>query len=129
MADEHASTSEHVRRNRARWDAKSDWYQQQNAPRLNTPRPAWGVWHLFEDDQTILGDVSGRDVLGLGCGAAQWSIALARDGARVVGMDLSARQLGHAGPLMARARVWFPLVRADAEHLSFRDASFDLVFC
>ena len=31
----------------------------------------------------------GRDILELGCGAAQWSIALARAGARPVGLDLS----------------------------------------
>jgi len=29
----------------------------------------------------VLGEVAGKDVLDLGCGAAQWSIALARRGA------------------------------------------------
>src|SRR5260370_27817321 len=34
-----------------------------------------------------------RSILELGCGAAQWSVALAQVGARPVGLDLSERQL------------------------------------
>ena len=47
------------------------------------------MWQLPESELRVLGDVSGRDVLEFGCGAAQWSIALAAQGARV-GDDLSS---------------------------------------
>ena len=57
---------------------------------------AWGVWQIPEAELHVLGDVDGRDILELGCGAAQWSIALAQAGARPVGLDLSDRQLEHA---------------------------------
>lgn len=77
----------------------------------------------------MLGDVCGKDVLELGCGAAQWSIALARLGARCVALDNSARQLEHARRLMAEASVDFPLVHASAESVPLADASFDVVFC
>jgi ubiquinone/menaquinone biosynthesis C-methylase UbiE len=77
----------------------------------------------------VLGEVAGRDVLEFGCGAAQWSIALAQRGARMTGLDLSERQLAHARELMLAAGVDFPLVCASAEATPFDDRSFDLVFC
>lgn len=77
----------------------------------------------------MLGDVAGLDVLELGCGAAQWSIALAGLGARPVGLDLSARQLEHARRAMAEAGVEFPLIEASAEDVPLRDGTFDIVFC
>ncbi len=73
--------------------------------------------------------VAGKDILELGCGAAQWSIALARLGARPVGIDLSERQLEHARRLMAEAGLDFPLIHGSAEHVPLPDASFDIVFC
>lgn len=65
----------------------------------------------------------------LGCGAARWSIALTRRGARPVGLDLSVRQLVRARDLQRHARTRFPLVRASAERLPFRSGEFDIVFC
>jgi SAM-dependent methyltransferase len=73
--------------------------------------------------------VAGKDVLEFGCGAAQWSILLARQGARPVGLDNSERQLEHARRLMAAAGARFPLVHASAEDVPLPDASFDIVFC
>jgi SAM-dependent methyltransferase len=64
-----------------------------------------------------------------GCGAAQWSIRLAKQGARVVGLDNSQRQLEHARKAMSQAGVDFPLVHASAEDVPLPDASFDVVFC
>jgi ubiquinone/menaquinone biosynthesis C-methylase UbiE len=77
----------------------------------------------------VLGDVNDRDILELGCGAAQWSIALAKKGARPVGLDLSEHQLEHARRLMIEAGVDFPLVHASAEQVPLPDSSFDIVFC
>ena len=90
---------------------------------------AWGTTRIPESELRVLGDVIGRDILEFGCGAAQWSIALARLGARPVGLDLSERQLQHARRLMAEAGVEFPLVHASAEAVPLPDASFDVVFC
>jgi SAM-dependent methyltransferase len=73
--------------------------------------------------------VTGKDVLEFGCGAAQWSIALAGLGARTVGLDLSPRQLEHARRAMAEAGVDFPLIEASAEAVPLKDATFDIVFC
>ncbi len=116
-------------RNRAYWDRWSDEYQELHGPQLNVGEPVWGTWSVPERELEILGDVAGKDVLELGCGAAQWSILLARRGARVVGLDNSARQLEHARRMLAEAGVEFPLVHASAEEVPLPDESFDVVFC
>jgi SAM-dependent methyltransferase len=115
--------------NRAYWDRRSDEYQERHEAFIGRPEPRWGMWQIPEAELQVLGDVDGKDVLELGCGAAQWAILLARQGARMVGLDNSARQLEHARERMAASGVEFPLVHAAAESLPFDDASFDVVFC
>ena len=122
--------AEHERRNRAGWNADSDDYEARHASQLEGDDGlAWGVWHVPESELRILGDVAGKDVLELGCGAARWSIGLARAGARAVGLDLSDRQLEHARRTVAAAGVEVRLVHASAEAVPLPDASFDVVFC
>jgi SAM-dependent methyltransferase len=87
------------------------------------------VWQVPESELDVLGDVAGLDVLELGCGAAQWSIALAKRGARPVGLDVSARQLEHARRAMTEEGLDFPLLEANAEETPLPDGSVDIVFC
>jgi len=122
MSDDHVL-------NRVAWDASSDDYQRQHGAQLARYPDAWGVFWLPESDIDLLGDVADRDVLELGCGGAQWSIALARRGARCTGLDNSARQLAHAKAAIAAAGVDVALVHASAERTPFAAASFDVVFC
>jgi ubiquinone/menaquinone biosynthesis C-methylase UbiE len=123
---------DHVTGNRRRWNATADEYQSRNAPQITeqmrTGDLAWGVWGIPESTLHVLGDVGGKDVLELGCGGAQWSIGLARRGARPVGLDLSDGQLAHARRLIAEMGVRVPLVQASAEQVPFVDESFDVVF-
>ncbi len=116
-------------RNRRAWDGWSDEYQARHAAQLAANPQAWGVWSLPESELRLLGEVTGLDVLEYGCGAAQWSIALAGRGARVTGLDNSGRQLEHARAAVAAAGAGVRLVHAPAERTPFADASFDLVFC
>jgi SAM-dependent methyltransferase len=128
--DEKPALSPHAARNQVSWDAYSDEYQVRHGGQLaDSGGLAWGTSQIPEAELRILGDVAGRDILELGCGAAQWSIALAQAGARPVGLDLSARQLEHARSLMAAAAVDFPLIHGSAESVPLPDASFDIVFC
>src|SRR4029453_10030150 len=99
-----AMSSSDSLRNRDAWDRISEEYQDRHREFIGQPEPRWGMWQLPESELRVLGDVAGKDVLELGCGAAQWSILLARQGARVVGLDNSERQLEAARRSMADAR-------------------------
>jgi SAM-dependent methyltransferase len=130
VSDDEPRLSDHSAYNRRAWDEHSAAYQAEHGPQLEASGgAAWGVWQLPEAELAVLGDVRGLDVLEFGCGAAQWSIALAALGASVTGLDNSARQLEHARTLMAQAGVDFPLVHANAEATPFDDASFDVIIC
>ena len=123
---------DYERHNQEFWDADADDYQAIHGDGLAAAPLAWGVWRIPETELDVLGDVAGRDVLEYGCGAAQWSIALAGRGPRrVVGFDLSAGQLAHArsGVRAAAATAAVGLVQAAGERTPFRDESFDVVFC
>lgn len=118
----------HERKNRRSWDANSAEYQRMHAEQLRRGE-VWGVWSIPETDIQAIGDVADRDVLELGCGGAQWSIALTRRGARCTGLDLSEAQLAYARDLSRAVGAEVNLVHGSAEALPFADASFDLVFC
>jgi SAM-dependent methyltransferase len=123
------TSSSDASQNREAWDRISDEYQARHSEFIGRSEPRWGMWQLPESELGVLGDVAGLDVLELGCGAAQWSILLARRGACVVGLDNSANQLEHARRLMFSAGFEFPLVHASAENVPLPDESFDVVFC
>ena len=63
--------------------------------------------------------------LEIGVGTGRIALPLHREGARLVGLDLSSEMLG---TLVDRAggRAPFPLVRGDATRLPFRDARFEV---
>ena len=109
------------------WEGWSDEYQRLHGDQIGAGY-GWGTYQVPEDELRVLGDVDGREMLELGCGAAQWSIKLAQRGARPTGLDFSSRQLSHARRLMAEAGVDFPLVEASAEEVPLPDESFDVVF-
>jgi SAM-dependent methyltransferase len=115
-------------KNRKFWDAASDAYQAAHGATLGQKALAWGVWRIPESQLRILGDIEERDVLELGCGAAQWTLALLQQRARAVGVDLSSQQLRHARTLAGSQGTSVPLVQGDAERLPFKSRSFDIVF-
>jgi SAM-dependent methyltransferase len=120
------AASGHEHTNRAFWDADADDYQAVHHSTIARDPRAWGVWRIPETEVDGLGPVAGLEVLEYGCGAAQWSEALADDGARVVALDVSRAQLRHATPaVISGAR----LLCASGEAIPCADASFDVVFC
>jgi len=126
----HLPAGGHIRHNRAVWDRVSTWYDRRFAKVLGGSHAAsWGMFRIPEDELRLLGSVRGRRVLEVGCGAARWSIALARRGARPVGIDLSLSQLSKARVLVSRSRLRVPLLLGSVERLPFRPSTFDIVFC
>jgi ubiquinone/menaquinone biosynthesis C-methylase UbiE len=115
--------------NRVYWDLTSSEYDQR-AGAFIADGWAWGLWQVSEDELRVFGgEVAGADVLELGCGAAEWSRALARRGAQPVGLDNSPARLERAREEMEAAGLEFPLLRAPAERVPLADSSFDIVFC
>jgi len=121
-----ATAAETVRANRRWWDRAADAYQLEHGDFLGDAGFVWCPEGLTEAGARLLGEVRERRVLEVGCGAAQCARWLAGRGARVAGLELSARQLGHAGRLARRTGVAVPLLQADATLLPFADGSFDL---
>ena len=117
---------EHVRRNRAHWDAMApDWAEL--GRRRWAEEPSWGIWAIPETDIRLLpDDLAGMDAIELGCGTAYVSAWLARRGARPVGIDNSARQLETARQLQREFGIDFPLLHGNAEQVPYPDGSFDL---
>jgi SAM-dependent methyltransferase len=120
-------SSEHIKRsNQAGWDGMADLYQATTA--ISVDDVHYGPLGPGERELGLLDEVRGSRVLELACGAAQNSIALAKQGAFVTAMDISNKQLRHARRLAAREGVGVDLLRGDMESLRmFRDGIFDLV--
>ena len=123
-----AGAGESARANRTWWDASAQDYQDEHGEFLGDADLLWCPEGLRESDVHLLGDVRGRDVLEVGCGAAQGARALVRAGARVTAFDVSMGQLRQARVLDRRSGTAVPrLVQADAQALPFRDEAFDVV--
>ena len=120
--------AESVRASRRWWDAEARSYQQEHGSFLGDVDLLWCPEGVREADDCLLGEVAGRDVLEIGCGAAQGARWLSAAGARVTALDVSAGQLREARQLDDRSGVAVPrLVQADAQHLPVRSGSFDIV--
>lgn len=115
-----------VRANRGWWDAGADAYQLEHGSFLGDDRFTWSPEGLDEASAGLLGPVSGRRILEVGCGAAQCARWLAGRGATVVGLDLSAGQLAHARALDERLGTRIPVLQGEAGALPFAAESFDL---
>jgi SAM-dependent methyltransferase len=111
---------------RRHWDAATADYQAEHGDFLGDARFVWCPEGVDEADVRLLGDVAGRRVLEIGCGAAQCSRWLVSQGAHPVATDLSGAQLAWSRRLDAELGTRVPLVQADATSLPFAAASFDL---
>jgi SAM-dependent methyltransferase len=75
----------------------------------------------------MVGDVSGKTVLEIGCGDGALAVELARRGARVIGIDTSRAMLAAARERAEKAGEQVKFIAANAEALPFEDGTFDVV--
>ena len=111
---------------RSWWDKEADAYQAEHGEFLGDARFVWGPEGLDEADAHLLGEVAGKRILEIGCGAGQCGRWLLTRGARVVGIDVARGQLEHSLKLDAKTGITLPVAEADVLRLPFADASFDL---
>jgi len=113
--------------NREFWTRANAEYADEHAYRAwAADEITWGVFNVPDHQLGVLGDVSGLDVVELGCGTAYFSAWLARRGARPIGVDLTPAQLTTARRCQAHFGISFPLIEADAGHVPLPARSFDL---
>jgi SAM-dependent methyltransferase len=122
----HAGARETHSANRGWWDRSAASYQAEHGGFLGDADFVWGPEGLREADAGLLGDVSGRRVLEIGCGAGQCGRWLVAAGARVIGIDLSSAQLEHGRLLDQQTGVRLPVVVGDAQRLPIASASIDV---
>jgi ubiquinone/menaquinone biosynthesis C-methylase UbiE len=86
---------------------------------LPTDVVSYGADVPREDVLKLLGNVEGKRILDLGCGMGHNAIALARQGAKVIGVDESSDQVGDARAACEREGVRVELHHAPLAELAF----------
>ena len=111
---------------RKQWNQVSANYQARH--QIQTKDVHYGPWAPTEPTLRLLGDVRGQHVLELGCGGGQCCIALAKQGAHAVGIDISDEQIAFARALAAKEQVDVDFSRGSATDLSiFQTDAWDIV--
>lgn len=78
--------------------------------------------------RSCLGDISGKYLLDIGCGAGESSVYFARQGARCVAGDYSSGMLSAAKKLAQRYGVEIDTRMINAINLEFMNNTFDIVY-
>jgi SAM-dependent methyltransferase len=124
---EHSCNSEHPMQSRLQDDRSADLGPD-----------AYAAWRSSEIGEVterlerqlileLIGGVSGRSVLDVGCGDGDLAVALWQQGAKVVGIDVSDAMIAAAEARSEKVGADIYFHRAAAEHMPFAAESFDLV--
>lgn len=88
---------------------------------------------LLEEQERVLlealGNLSGQRVLDLGTGTGRAALALAKQGARVTGVDASSEMLSVAARRAGESGLSIDFAQGDAHALAFSERSFDSAVC
>lgn len=114
--------------NRRHWDAMAHRWVTPGERNWAAHEPTWGMFHVADDEVPLLpADLTGKDVIELGCGTAYVSAWASRRGARrVVGIDNSAHQLETARRLAEEHGIDLTLHHGIAEDTPEPDHAFDV---
>ena len=118
---------DYVAQNLESWTNNAGFFAE-SADREWSGDPTWGCFLVPESEVGMIpADISGLDVIELGCGTAYVSAWLAQRGAKPVGIDLTPAQLETARQMQDKYDIHFPLFEGNAEATPFDDASADFV--
>lgn len=119
--------ADYLEQNRRVWTKANEEYTDARAREAwAADEITWGMFGPSDSELGVLGDVSGKDVIELGCGTAYFGAWLAKRGARVIGVDLTPAQLETARRMSEETGVAIELIEANAEDVPLPDESFDL---
>jgi SAM-dependent methyltransferase len=121
---------DYVAINREGWTRSNQQYTDRQAHGAWAQEAiTWGQWSKPESEVRILPDVTGLEVVELGCGTAYFGAWFKRGGAkRVVGVDVTPAQLDTARRMDEEFGLGLDLIEANAEQLPLPDDSFDFAF-
>ena len=119
-------TPDYLTINRDTWDADAENWVALAERLWALDQPEWGTWSNAEDALRLLPpDMRGLDAIELGCGTGYVAGWMARRGAQVTAIDISARQLATARRLAALHRADIRFIEGNAETTGLPDAAFD----
>ena len=108
------------------WEGASKDYQKDSKIPIDVH---YGPGSPNEKYFKLLGNVRGKKILEIGCGGAQCSIDFAKQGARVIGIDISNEQLKFAKTLAEKNKVNIKFYQGDIKSLhQIKSNSQDIVF-
>jgi len=117
---------DYVAINRDVWDADAKHDVALGEHRWALDAPIWGSWGRPEASLNLLPpDMTNMDAIELGCGTGYLSGWMARRGARVTGIDISANQLATARRLATQHGADITFIEGNAETTGLDASSFD----
>lgn len=119
-------TRDHITINRDLWNRDAPNWVAVGERLWALNQPEWGNWGVADVSPDLLPrNMAGLDAIELGCGTGYVAGWMARRGARVTAIDISAEQLTTARRLARQHRVEITFVEGNAEATGLPDASFD----
>ena len=110
---------------RKSWDKIAGYYRKRYE--ISTEAVHYGPLCPGDDKLRLLGDITGKKVIDLGCGCGQNAITLAKMGAHVTAVDFSRRQIDEAIDLALKHGQTINFINADITDLTvLPDSHFDL---
>jgi SAM-dependent methyltransferase len=119
---------DYLERNRRAWDGWAPGYLAAGRRAWADDILRWGIWGIPETKLGLVRGIDGAssDVVELGCGTADISAWLARQGARPVAVDIAPNQVRNVEQLQDEFDLRFPAACGNAEDVRFDDTSFDV---
>lgn len=111
------------------WNSWAEQFQEEYGGGEIDVGVAWGPGAPEGDDLGLLGDLAGTKAIELGCGGAQFGIAVSERGADVTGVDISAEQLAYARALADERDQDVEFVETSVTDMPMiPDATYELAF-
>ena len=108
---------DYVAINREGWTRANAEYTDARASKAWQDEVSWGKWSLPETEVRALPDVTGKEIVELGCGTGYFGAWLKRAGAkRVVGVDVTPAQLETARRVNEELGLGLEFLLENAEH-------------